>query len=88
MTSFFQNVPPHAVEQIDALGRVLYDLREDRKQILAEYCVTDEAALLDQIKAAVVDEHPAYDHYLAAKTISETREAIREQLRELLATGV
>jgi hypothetical protein len=88
MTRFFQNVPSEAAVQIDALSRVLYDLREDRKRILAQYDAADEQTLLALIAGGKVDEHPAYDHYLGAKTLAHTREVIREQLRELLATGV
>jgi hypothetical protein len=87
-TPFFYNVPSEAVQQIDALSRLLYDLREDRKLILAQYRASDEDTLLALIAAGEVGEHPAYDHYLAAKTLAHTREALREQLRELLATGV
>ncbi|HEY4801241.1 MAG TPA: hypothetical protein VIH96_01350 [Paraburkholderia sp.] len=88
MTRFFQNVPSEAAQQIDALSRVLYDLREDRKRILDRYRAGDEATLLALITAGRVDEHPAYEHYLGAKTLADTREVIREQLRDLLATGV
>lgn len=88
MTQFFQNVPSEAAMQIDALSRVLYDLREDRKLILAQYGADDEENLLALIESGDVEEHPAYEHYLGAKTLAHTREIIREQLRELLATGV
>ncbi|WP_028207466.1 hypothetical protein [Paraburkholderia nodosa] len=88
MTHFFQNVPSEAAQQIDALSRTLYDLREDRKLILARYRADDEKALLALIAEGRVEEHPAYEHYLGAKTLANTREVIREQLRELLATGV
>jgi hypothetical protein len=88
MTRFYQNVPSEAAVQIDALSRVLYDLREDRKLILARYGAADEATLLAMIADGKVEEHPAYDHYLGAKTLAHTREVIREQLRELLATGI
>lgn len=88
MTHFFQNVPSEAAQQIDALSRMLYDLREDRKLILARYHADDEKALLALIAEGKVEEHPAYEHYLGAKTLANTREVIREQLRELLATGV
>lgn len=88
MRPFFQNVPSQAAQQIDALSRVLYDLREDRKRILAQYGVEQEAQLLALISTRQIDEHPAYEHYLGATTLAQTREVIREQLRELLATGV
>lgn len=88
MTPFYQNVPSEAAKQIDSISRVIYDLREDRKLILARYDVTDEAGLLARIAAGEIDEHPAYEDYLGAKTLVQTREALREQLREVLATGV
>ncbi|WP_395071181.1 hypothetical protein [Paraburkholderia silvatlantica] len=88
MTHFYQNVPSEAAQQIDALSRMLYDLREDRKLILARYHADDEQALLALIAAGRVEEHPAYEHYLGAKTLAHTRELIREQLRVVLATGV
>jgi hypothetical protein len=88
MSYFFHNVPSQAVQQIDALSGLLYDLREDRKRILAGYGAGDEDTLLALIAAGEVGEHPAYEHYLAAKMLAHTRETLREQLRELLATGV
>lgn len=88
MSEFFHNVPSEAVQQIDALSLLLYDLREDRKGLLAQYGAADEEKLLALIVAGEVGEHPAYEHYLAAKSLAHTRETIREQLRELLATGV
>ncbi|AOK47030.1 MULTISPECIES: hypothetical protein [unclassified Burkholderia] len=84
MTHFFRNLPNEAAQQINALSRLLYDLREDRKRLLAEFGAADEAALLARIAAGEVDEHPAYEHYVAAKTLTHTRETIREQLRALL----
>ncbi|PMS17818.1 hypothetical protein C0Z18_18380 [Trinickia dabaoshanensis] len=88
MTDFFQHVPSEAAQQIDALSRLLYDLREDRKQILAAYGVEQEQALMARIASGEIEAHPAYERYLAAKTLAQTREALRAQLRELLATGV
>jgi hypothetical protein len=88
MTQFFYNVPSEAANQIEALSRLLYDLREDRKTLLANYRADDEEALLALIAAGKVGEHPAYEHYLSAKTLLETRELIREQLRDLCVTGV
>jgi hypothetical protein len=88
MSNFYINVPSEAAVQIDALSRLIYDLREDRKRLLAECGASDEQQLLERITAGEVAEHPAYEHYLSAKMLEHTREAIREQLRELLATGV
>lgn len=88
MSNFFHNVPSEAAVQMDALSRLIYDLREDRKLLLKQYDAADEAELLAKITSGEVAEHPAYDHYLGAKMLADTRETIREQLRELLATGL
>jgi len=88
MTHFFRNVPSEAVRQIDTLASLLYDLREDRKRILAEYGADSEQQLLARIVSGEFDAHPAYEHYLAAKIVARTRETVRAQLSELLATGI
>ncbi|WP_296657221.1 hypothetical protein [Paraburkholderia sp.] len=88
MSDFFHNVPSEAAVQMDAFSRLIYDLREDRKLLLKQYDAADEAELLAKITSGEVAEHPAYDHYLGAKMLADTRETIREQLRELLATGL
>ena len=88
MTHFYQHVPSEAAQQLDSLSRLLYDLREDRKRILGAYGVEREDVLLERISSGEVGEHPAYERYLAAKTLAQTRDAVRAQLYELLATGV
>ncbi|TAM06205.1 MAG: hypothetical protein EPN70_06530 [Paraburkholderia sp.] len=88
MSNFFQNVPSEAAVQMSALSGLIYDLREDRKLLLKQYDAADETELLAKITSGEVAEHPAYDHYLGAKMLADTRETIREQLRELLATGL
>lgn len=87
MTSFYYNVPTETIRQIDDLSGLLYDLREDRKRILSQYQAADEAALLASIVAGEVAEHPAYEHYLAARLLDETRETLRDQLREVLVVA-
>lgn len=55
-------------------------LREARKEILARYEVESEAALLEKIRSGQVDEHPAYDHYLSALILEQTRQHVRGDL--------
>lgn len=54
-----------------------YALRESRKAVLAQYAVEDEAALLEKIKSGELSEHPAYDHYLGALIVEQTRQHVR-----------
>lgn len=81
-----QNINDNAAIEDDPEGlqkifaKTNYALRESRKAVLKQYDVADEAALLDQIKAGQVDEHRAYDHYLGALIMEQTRLYIRSDL--------
>jgi len=55
-------------------------LREVRKKLLKQYGVEDEAALLEKIKSRDLDEHPAYDHYLGALIVEQTRQHVRADM--------
>ena len=81
---FFEYVEFETATEIEQLARLAYELRENRSAILKLHGVEDEAALLEKIKAAEVAEHPAYEHYLAARILSDTRETARAALAERL----
>ena len=84
MSNFFESLEPGKAAEIDLLSRLAYELRENRTAILRSHRVEDEAALLQQIRTGVVDEHPAYEHYLAARILADTRETVRAVLNERL----
>ena len=84
MASFFENLDPDTAEEIEQLSRLVYELRENRNTVLATLGAEDEAALLQQIQAGEVDEHPAYEHYLAARILTDTRETVRTVVAERL----
>ena len=84
MANFFEKLDPDEVAEIDILSRLAYELRENRIAILRPHSAEDEAALLQKIRTGVVDEHPAYEHYLAARIIGDTRETVRAVLGERL----
>jgi hypothetical protein len=46
--------------------------------------VQDERALLQKIATGEVNEHPAYEHYLSANILAQTRESIREDIKNYL----
>ncbi len=85
MNSFFDLLPLEAAEQIEQLSRLMYELRENRTRLLAPYQVEDEAELIDAICRGRVAEHPAYEHYLGARTLEATREDVRVRLQALLS---
>ena len=90
MTNFFENLEPERAEEIDQLSRLLYELRENHNSVLRPYEAEDTAALLVRIQGGTVAEHPAYEHYLAARILADTREAVRavvaERLKEINRT--
>lgn len=80
MKSYFEGLDQDDAEMIESLSRLTYVLRENRKQLLEQHGVTGEQALLNRITSGEIDEHPAYEHYLSARILDATRNAIREEL--------
>lgn len=62
-------------------------LREARKAALGQYQVEDETALLEKIKCGQLGEHPAYDHYLSALILEQTRQHVRDDMLAQLGGG-
>lgn len=60
-------------------AKIIYTLRESRKELLKRYAVDSEAALLEKIRAGEMAEHPAYEHYLSALIVEQTRMEVRAQ---------
>jgi hypothetical protein len=58
-------------------AKTLYALRESRKAMLKQYGLDTEADLLEKIAAGAIAPHPAYEHYLGALIIEQTRNHIR-----------
>jgi hypothetical protein len=85
MSHFYAGIPYEEALRIEPLSQLAYTLREGRKQLLQRYGVDQEAALLELIRNAAVPEHPAYEHYLGALALADSREQVRGQLSELLA---
>ena len=90
MADFFDNLEPETAAEIDQLSRLIYELRENRNVVLRPYGAEEEAALLLKIQGGTVAEHPAYEHYLGARILADTRETVRaavaERLREINQT--
>jgi len=84
MASFFENLDPDTAEEVEQLSRLVYELRENRSTVLQMHGAEDEAALLQRIQNGAVAEHPAYEHYLAARILADTRETVRVVLAERL----
>lgn len=81
MKNYFEGLDHDDAELIESLSRVTYVLRENRKLLLEQHGVEDELALLGKITDGKIPEHPAYEHYLSARILAATRNAIRDELR-------
>jgi hypothetical protein len=84
MNNFFANVPLEGARELEQLSRLAFDLREDAARLLAPYGVDDAGALLERIRTGQVPEQPAYEHYLSARILAETRESVRGQLMAVM----
>lgn len=84
MADFYNDFEPDDAVQLEQLSRLIYELRENREAILKTYGVADEIALLERIYTGTVPEHPAYEHYLSARILHDTRETVRTMLGECL----
>lgn len=84
MSNFFDRLPLQSADELEQLSRLQYELRESHKALLRPYDVANEALLLEKIAAGELSEHPAYEHYLGARTIALAQEEVRSQLTHLL----
>lgn len=82
--NFFDNLPIDAATEIEQLSRLIYELREHRKNVLGAGGAADESALLERIGRAELPEHPAYEQYLAARILGELHDTARAMLAERL----
>lgn len=70
---------PQALQSL--YSKSAYALREARKGLLKIYAVEDEAELLEKIRCGAVSEHPAYEHYLSALSMEQSRMQVRADMR-------
>lgn len=80
MKNYFEGFDYNDAELIESLSLLTYELRENRKLLLEQHGVEDEETLLGKITAGEIAEHPAYEHYLSARILVATRNAVRDEL--------
>ena len=80
MKNFYEGIPVEQAGEIESLSRLMYELRSNRDLVLQNWGVTEAQSLLAKIESGEVAEHPAYEHYLSACVLDQTRESVRESL--------
>lgn len=87
MSTIYDSLEPEEAQDIQVLSLLSYRTRENRRDVLAAMNAEDEESLLARIAAGEIAEHPAYEHYLAARILADTHEAARtamaSRLREI-----
>lgn len=84
MSSLYDALEPEDAHEVQLLARLSYMARENRRDVLAAMQVDDEETLLARIAAGEIAEHPAYEHYLAARILAETHQVARTEMAERL----
>jgi hypothetical protein len=84
MNPIYDSIPPADALELEQVARLIYETREHRSKVLAAVGADDEAQLLARIGAGEIAEHPAYEHYLAARILADTHEAARQVVGERL----
>lgn len=84
MDPLYDALPPDDAEQVQRFSRLMYESREHRRTVLEAFGASSPDALLARIEAAEVAEHPAYEHYLAARILGDTHEIARTEVARIL----
>lgn len=84
MNPIYDSLPPERALEIELIARLIYETRENRRKVLDALGAADEQSLLAGIASGAVPEHPAYEHYLAARILADTHQAARETMSQHL----
>ena len=82
MSEFFENMDPALAERLGKLYEELMNLKDQRRLLHDRFGVESAQELLDRIEKKEVDEHPAYEVYLALLTIEKEIERVRGRIRK------
>lgn len=84
MNSIYDALPPDAATEVQQLARLIYESREHRRAVLEAAGAGSAEELLERIAQGTVAEHPAYEHYLAARVLADTHDAARQAMAQML----
>jgi hypothetical protein len=84
MEPIYEALPPDVAAEVQQLSRLVYESREHRRAVLEAAGAGSPEELLGRIVRAEVDEHPGYEHYLAARILGDTHELARSLMAQAL----
>jgi chromosome condensin MukBEF complex kleisin-like MukF subunit len=84
MEPIFDHLPPEQALETQQLARLIYETREHRRQVLDATGAATEDELLARVARGEIAEHPAYEHYLAARILADTHQAARAAMAQAL----
>lgn len=80
MEPFFAGLAPETALALAGLSHELYEVRETRKQLLAETDCTGAEVLYAALCSGQLPEHPAYEAWLAVIALRRQEERLREHI--------
>lgn len=80
MNAFFERVEPQAAATLADVSRRMFDLREARKQMLADAGCEDAATMLAAVRDGLLPEHPGYAGWLAVCLMEDREHALHDIL--------
>lgn len=84
MRDFFDDIGDDLKDKLSNVYSEMIVLREHRASLLEPYQLGRMEELLEKIKSGELEEHPAYDHYLAVQVINKELEPMREHCKKIL----
>ncbi|CAM5374150.1 hypothetical protein ACFQ4M_08685 [Thauera mechernichensis] len=84
MDPVYSALPPDDAAHVQRLSRLMYESRENCRDVLNALGAGSADELLARIAHAELPEHPAYEHYLAARILADTHEIARSEVARIL----
>ena len=84
MSDFFDNFDMDVKKEMSEIYNEMIELKEHRRLLLEQYRLDRVEDLKEKIDSGELDEHPAYDHYLAILSLNRELEPMREKCMAIM----
>ncbi len=84
MKDFFENIKGDLKIRLTEVYTEMLNLKRHRTALLEQFGAGSAEELIKKIEAGEVEEHPAYENYLAVLSINSEIEPLRERCRAIL----